>query len=143
MTEATIRTRKGMISVQDMPILQDGPPPGGFPPVRYARRIPNSGPAGVVVFAVSAGVISWGMYQIGQGNIERRQLKAEKMAAREAILPLIQAEEDARFVREKNKFLEEEAKIMANVPGWKVGESVYHSKRWTPPSTGRLYADYQ
>jgi len=141
MTEASIRGQKGMASVKDMPVLQDGPPPGGFPAVRYARRIANSGPSGLTVLLVSSVVIGWGMYQVGQGNIHRRGLKAEKIAARQAILPLIQAEEDARFVREKEKLLEEEAKVMANVVGWKVGENVYNSGRWMPPATGKLGMD--
>jgi NADH dehydrogenase (ubiquinone) 1 alpha subcomplex subunit 13 len=46
-----------------------------------------------------------------------------------------------RFVREKKKFTEEEAKVMANVPGWKVGENVYNSGRWMPPSTGKIRAE--
>lgn len=141
MTETTIRGHKGMTSVKEMPVLQDGPPPGGFPAVRYGRRIANSGPSGAAVLLVSSAVIGWGMYQVGQGNIYRRGLKAEKIAARQAILPLIQAEEDARFVREKNKLLEEEAKVMANVPGWKVGENVYNSGRWMAPSSGKLRLD--
>ena len=43
-----------------------------------------------------------------------------------------------RFVKEWKKYLEEEARIMKNVPGWKVGESVYNSGRWMPPATGEL-----
>ncbi|KAG0596145.1 hypothetical protein M758_UG228400 [Ceratodon purpureus] len=141
MTETTIRGQKGMSSVKEMPVLQDGPPPGGFPAVRYARRIVNSGPSGATVLLVSSVIIGWGMYQVGQGNIFRRGFKAEKLAARQAIVPFLQAEEDARFVREKNKLLEEEAKVMAHVPGWKVGENVYNSGRWMAPSSGKLGMD--
>ncbi|KAG0572261.1 hypothetical protein KC19_VG079700 [Ceratodon purpureus] len=141
MTETTIRGQKGMTSVKEMPVLQDGPPPSGFPAVRYARRIVNSGPSGATVLLVSSVIIGWGMYQVGQGNIFRRGLKAEKLAARQAIVPFLQAEEDARFVREKNKLLEEEAKVMAHVPGWKVGENVYNSGRWMAPSSGKLGMD--
>jgi len=72
MTETTIRGHKGMTSVKEMPVLQDGPPPGGFPAVRYGRRIANSGPSGAAVLLVSSAVIGWGMYQVGQGNIYRR-----------------------------------------------------------------------
>lgn len=43
-----------------------------------------------------------------------------------------------RFVKEWRKSLEEEARIMKDVPGWKVGESVYHSGKWMPPATGEL-----
>lgn len=30
---------------------------------------------------------------------------------------------------------------MKDVPGWKVGESVYHSGRWVPPASGELRPD--
>ncbi|KAK9135749.1 hypothetical protein Syun_015079 [Stephania yunnanensis] len=156
MTEAMIRNKPGMASVKDMPVLQDGPPPGGFPPVRYARRIPTKGPSAVAIFLTTFGAFSWGMYQVGKGNKIRREtrrkpqfgmkrkpreLKEEKYAARRAILPILQAEEDERFVKEWKKYLEEEARIMKDVPGWKVGESVYHSGKWMPPATGELRPD--
>lgn len=141
MTESTIRNQKGMASVKDMPILQDGPPSGGFPAIRYARRIPNSGPAGVAVFLVSSAVIAFGFYQVGQGNIHRRALKEEKITARQAILPVIQAEADSRFVTARKAQLEEEERLMAHVPGWKTGENVYNSGRWMPPSNGKMMVD--
>jgi NADH dehydrogenase (ubiquinone) 1 alpha subcomplex subunit 13 len=72
MTEAMVRKKPGMVSVRDMPLLQDGPPPGGFAPVRYARRIPNSGPSATAIFLVAFGAFSWGMYQVGKGNVIRR-----------------------------------------------------------------------
>lgn len=72
MTEATIRNKPGMASVKDMPLLQDGPPPGGFAPVRYARRIPSKGPSAVAIFFAAFGTFSWGMYEVGKGNKIRR-----------------------------------------------------------------------
>ena len=72
MTEAHIRKKPGMASVKDMPVLQDGPPPGGFAPVRFARRIPNKGPSAVAIFLTTFGAFSRGMYQVGQGNKIRR-----------------------------------------------------------------------
>lgn len=38
-------------SIKDLPILQDAPPPGGFPSIRIERRLPNTGPTGVAIFA--------------------------------------------------------------------------------------------
>ncbi|CAL9197835.1 unnamed protein product [Musa hybrid cultivar] len=70
-----------MTSVWEMPLLQDGPPPGGFPPVRCARRIPIKGPSAASIFLVALGAFSCGMYQVDQGNRIRR-----------AILPMLQAE---------------------------------------------------
>ncbi|CAN7006764.1 unnamed protein product [Brassica rapa subsp. trilocularis] len=68
-------------------------------------------------------------------------LKEEKYAARRAILPILQAEEDERFVSEWKKYLDYEADVMKDVPGWKVGENVYNSGRWMPPATGELRPD--
>ena len=33
---------------------------------------------------------------------------------------------------------EEEARIMAGVPGWTVGESIYHTDKWIPPHPSQL-----
>ena len=74
MTEAAIRKKPGMVSVKEMPLLQDGPPPGGFPPVRYARRIPSKGPSAAAIFLTTFGAFAWGMYQVGQGNKIRRYI---------------------------------------------------------------------
>ena len=68
MTEAMIRNKPGMASVKDMPLLQDGP----FAPVRYARRISNTGPSAMAMFLAVSGAFAWGMYQVGQGNKIRR-----------------------------------------------------------------------
>ena len=43
-----------------------------------------------------------------------------------------------RVLRAMQSFEEEEALIMKDVPGWKVGESVYHSERWIPPNPAQL-----
>ena len=53
-----------------MPVVQDGPPPGGFPSVRIARRIPSTGPGGFTVFAVSSAIMAYGFYlvSVGQGQ---------------------------------------------------------------------------
>lgn len=47
-----------------------------------------------------------------------------------------------RFAQERKKQLEEEAKVMKDVPGWVVGKNVYNSGRWMPPSNGKLEAQY-
>ena len=46
--------------------------------------------------------------------------------------PLLQAEEDRWYMEREKDILAKEAEIMKNVPGWKVGESVFHSDRWVP-----------
>lgn len=47
-----------------MPVVQDGPPPGGFPSIRYARRLPSTGPTGFTLFAVATAVMAFGFYRV-------------------------------------------------------------------------------
>ncbi|KAK9811943.1 hypothetical protein WJX73_001463 [Symbiochloris irregularis] len=134
MTETLVRGYPGMKSAKDLPVLQDGPPPGGFPSVRYARRIPSTGPTGFTLFTVSAAIMAFGFYKVGETNKHRRQIKAEKIVARQNLWPLLQAEDDRRYVAERKAQIEEEALIMKNVPGWVAGQSVYSTKTWMPPA---------
>lgn len=60
-------------------------------------------------------------------------MKREKKDIRLAISPLLQAEEDARFVAERNEYNKWEAEVMKDVPGWVVGDCVYKTKKFMPP----------
>lgn len=114
---------------------QDGPPPGGFPAIRYGRKIPNTGPSGVAMFGIGAVIMAYGFYKVGQTNHKRKDWKKEKLRARMDIMPILQAEEDIRFVEAQKKAWKVEANVMKDVPNWKVGERPYKT-RWMPPNTG-------
>ena len=43
-----------------------------------------------------------------------------------------------RTLRAIKSFEAEEAEIMKDVPGWKVGESVYNTDKWVPPNPAQL-----
>jgi hypothetical protein len=46
----------------------------------------------------------------------------------------LQAEEDLAYIAKEAQRNELEAKVMANVPGWKAAESVYNTtKIYAPP----------
>ena len=123
-------------SVKDLPTIQDGPPPGGFPSVRFARRIPSTGPAGATVLAAAAAIMAFGFYRVGQGNRARRGVKAEKVARRAALFPVLQAEEDRRWVAAAAGAAVAEAEVMKGVPGWEAGKGVYSpGARWMPPAS--------
>jgi len=68
-------------------------------------------------------------------NHERSGEKLAEREARYAMAPVLQAEEDRWYVAREREILKEEARIMKDVPGWVVGESVYHGKRWVPRQT--------
>ena len=63
-------------------------------------------------------MFTYGFYQIGVGNRERREAKEEKILARAVIVPYLQAEEDRRFVRAWTAKKENDKAIMAEVRGW-------------------------
>ncbi|KAM9112081.1 NADH dehydrogenase [ubiquinone] 1 alpha subcomplex subunit 13 [Pangshura tecta] len=120
-------------------VKQELPPPGGYGPIDYKRNLPRRGLSGYSLFAISFASLLMGYYNLVKWNRERRRLKIEDMETCIALLPLLQAESDRRTLQILRENLEEEAKIMEGVPGWKVGESVYHTDRWVPPIADDLY----
>ncbi|XP_038239859.1 NADH dehydrogenase [ubiquinone] 1 alpha subcomplex subunit 13 [Dermochelys coriacea] len=120
-------------------VKQDMPPPGGYGPIDYKRHLPRRGLSGYSLFAIGIGSLLLGYYNLVKWNRERRRLQIEDLETRIALFPLLQAESDRRTLRLLRENLEEEAKIMKDVPGWKVGESVFHTDRWVPPTPDELY----
>ncbi|RHZ76495.1 hypothetical protein Glove_197g46 [Diversispora epigaea] len=117
-----------------IPQTQDLPRPGGFPSIRYKRNLPKRGPSGVVLLTAVAAISAYGFYRVGLANEERRELKREKSWGRIHLVPLLQAELDRDTYRRTVAALKREAEIMKDVPGWKVGESVYHNTRYRMPT---------
>ncbi|KYO25669.1 NADH dehydrogenase [ubiquinone] 1 alpha subcomplex subunit 13 isoform X2 [Alligator mississippiensis] len=120
-------------------VKQDMAPPGGYGPIDYKRHLPRRGPSGYTLFALGVGSMVYGYYTLFKWNRERRRLQIEELEARIAVFPLLLAEHDRRTLRLLRENLEEEAIIMKDVPGWKVGETVYHTDRWVTPSIAELY----
>ncbi|XP_071982651.1 NADH dehydrogenase [ubiquinone] 1 alpha subcomplex subunit 13 [Engystomops pustulosus] len=120
-------------------VKQDMAPPGGYGPVDYKRNLPRRGFSGYTMFAIGIGTMIFGYWRIGTWNRERRRLHIEDLETRLALLPLFQAESDRRSLRILRENLEQEAIIMKDVPGWKVGESVFHTDRWVSPTLNELF----
>ncbi|KAI9292666.1 GRIM-19 [Neoconidiobolus thromboides FSU 785] len=113
---------------------QDTAPKGGYDFVRYRRSIPSRGPSGAVIFGSIFALSFYGFYKVYQGKRERMELHREKTWARIHLVPLLTAEEDRDLYRRQQASLAREAEIMKDVPGWKVGESVYNTKRYVQPT---------
>eukprot|EP00619_Florenciella_sp_RCC1007_P013597 CAMPEP_0205920728 /NCGR_PEP_ID=MMETSP1325-20131115/11656_1 /ASSEMBLY_ACC=CAM_ASM_000708 /TAXON_ID=236786 /ORGANISM="Florenciella sp., Strain RCC1007" /LENGTH=113 /DNA_ID=CAMNT_0053288449 /DNA_START=52 /DNA_END=393 /DNA_ORIENTATION=- len=101
--------------------LQDLPPEGGYPEVRYRPKPTVRGPSGAMIWGLSVLAVCGGFYRVGQTNIARRAEKEEKREARFAIAPLLQAEEDLRYVQARRN--------------GEVSSNVYKSEGiWFPPT---------
>uniref|UniRef100_A0A452IVY6 NADH dehydrogenase [ubiquinone] 1 alpha subcomplex subunit 13 n=1 Tax=Gopherus agassizii TaxID=38772 RepID=A0A452IVY6_9SAUR len=114
---------------QDMP---SPPPPGGLRSHRIQVSPALPGALGFSLFAIGIGSLLLGYYNLVKWKRERRCLQIEE-------LETLQAESDRRTLRLLRGNLGEEAKIMKDVPGWKVGESVFHTDRWVPPTPEELF----
>lgn len=84
------------------------------------------------MWGIASFVIAYGFYRVGQYNKERNGEKLEERRARYAMAPVLQMEEDRWYAEREREILKKEAEIMKDVPGWKVGESVYNTTRWVP-----------
>ena len=116
-----------------MPV-QDMPPPGGYPAVPTTRNLPTRGISGAAMWGIFFLTTSFGFYMVGQGNKERSLDRLETRRARLALVPMLQAEEDLRFVKEEIRRVKEEVRLTGRTTG-----NVYKTPGvWMPPST-RLY----
>ncbi|NXX07560.1 NDUAD dehydrogenase, partial [Larus smithsonianus] len=106
-------------------VKQDMAPPGGYGPVDYKRHLPRRGLSGGRGTANGAGRLRRGdpARALTPAPSRRRRLLIEDLEARIALMPLLQAESDRRTLRLLRQNLDEEAKIMKDVPGWKVWDS--------------------
>ncbi|CAG8477726.1 7052_t:CDS:2 [Ambispora leptoticha] len=107
------------------PHTQDLPPEGGFPSIRYKRNVPKKGPSGLTLVLGITAISAYGFYS---------ELERENMWSRIHLVPLLQAEQDRDTYRREQAAIKREAEIMKDVPGWKPGEKVYHTKRYIPTS---------
>eukprot|EP00112_Aurelia_sp_Birch-Aquarium-sp1_P013929 Seg298.35 transcript_id=Seg298.35/GoldUCD/mRNA.D3Y31 product="NADH dehydrogenase" protein_id=Seg298.35/GoldUCD/D3Y31 len=121
-----------------IPYKQDLPPRSGYPGIEFARNLPKRGPSGIALFAGCGLVMAYGFTNVIMFNRKMRVLETEKIEGRIALLPVLQAEHDRKILRQLKENYEQEAFIMKDVPGWQVGESVYHNKRWVPPTSFQL-----
>ncbi|KAK1869981.1 hypothetical protein I4F81_012446 [Pyropia yezoensis] len=114
--------------------VQDMAPPGGYASIGVARNVPKSvGPRASLLMLAGALVMGGGLYRVGTFNVHRRELKEERAAIRRALTPLLQAEEDARFVRAQSAYVEWEAQLMAGKPDWNADTNVYKTRSYMPP----------
>lgn len=88
MTEFLKRGTPGLASIKDLPVLQDAPPPGGFPSIRIDRRLPNTGPTGVAIFGIVTAVMGYGFYQLWEQKQEKRSVSSQIVALHERLVEL-------------------------------------------------------
>jgi NADH dehydrogenase (ubiquinone) 1 alpha subcomplex subunit 13 len=85
------------------------------------------------LFLGASVAIFFGFARLGAGNKKRTEQKLFERQEHYALVSLMQNEADREYLMREKKLLQQEAKIMSEVPGWEVGKSPYFSlSRWTP-----------
>ena len=105
--------------------------------MRYARRIPSTGPSGFALFGAYCAAAVYGFYQIGQGNKHRRKVLDEKHNARAILVPFLQAAEDRRYAKDCREIRERENRVMKNVRGWNPEAKTYKTTWLSPGAATR------
>ncbi|XP_053952248.1 NADH dehydrogenase [ubiquinone] 1 alpha subcomplex subunit 13 [Anastrepha obliqua] len=100
---------------------QDMPPPGGYKKIPYLRVPAKSYFTGFQMLGSYAVVTAAGLYvyYLTAKKVQREEI--EMRSAKTVIFPLLVAERDREFLKQLRRNRDEEAKLMANVPGWEVG----------------------
>lgn len=116
-------------SVKDMPVLQDGPPPGGFPSVRYARRLPSTGPTGFTLFALTTVIMAYGFVKVPQNTVFFRARQAKNCAATaQSAWHLIRSDELAPFLARAPKNSPVQNSVQPKLYSLQVGETNKHRR---------------
>lgn len=71
----------------------------------------------IVILGITT--FSFYVYYQNYKNVQRDEV--EMRSARMALFPLLIAERDREFLKQLTRNRDEEEKLMADVPGWKVG----------------------
>ncbi|XP_055325678.1 NADH dehydrogenase [ubiquinone] 1 alpha subcomplex subunit 13 [Sitodiplosis mosellana] len=128
------------------PPVQDLPPPGGYNPINFKRVQLKPILSAKLMFAGYAALTAgaYYMYYLTDQKITREEI--EMRSCRNVMLPIVFAERDREYLKQIRRNRDEEARLMANVEGWKVGtwfgEPVYKTVKsddWIDPSIQEFY----
>ncbi|KAJ2950988.1 hypothetical protein O0L34_g5364 [Tuta absoluta] len=126
---------------------QDMPPPGGYKPIPWKRVPAKQFFNGYILFTAYAVVTTGALYLFYLTSEKIKKHEIELRSNKMAIYPMLLAERDRAFLRQLLLNRNEEERLMADVPGWKVGhyygEKVFNltpSDAYVQPNFHEYYA---
>lgn len=138
------------MSATKVPRFQALPPKGGYPPINFTRTIrPNIFKSwqliGGYIVTTTVGIT---LFFLGDRQLYKEEI--ELRSSTFAIYPLLMAERDREYLKQIRRNRDEEADLMKNVKGWKVGtwygEPIFHLRKetdWIDPCLEEYYAHCQ
>ncbi|KAK4472064.1 hypothetical protein MN116_005437 [Schistosoma mekongi] len=125
---------------------QEMPPPGGFAPVDFSRKMPKKYLHGLVTLAALYASSYAGFKIMKYTKAETSKIYREDQECRIALTPFILAEQERLYLKQLRRNREYEENLMKDVASWKTGQwfdyPVYHNPRglWYDPEKIDFYA---
>lgn len=126
--------------------VQDMPPEGGYAPFNYKRMPlkPILNTKMLIGGYLAISTAAFYVYYLTTKEIKRHDI--EMRSCRNVMLPVLMAERDRMYLKQLRKNRDDEAKLMADVPGWVVGtwygEPIYKTQpkeKWFNPTMEEFY----
>ncbi|KAK9880231.1 hypothetical protein WA026_010105 [Henosepilachna vigintioctopunctata] len=100
---------------------QEMPPDGGYKTIPFKRVPARQFFSGYALIGGYLGMTAGAAYIYYLNCLQVQKEEIELRSGRIAIEPLLKAERDREYLKQLRRNRDEEAKLMANVEGWKVG----------------------
>lgn len=115
-------------------VIQDGPPPGGFPPVRIRRKLASKFWSPFTITFILIIVMIYGWMQMYTTKKITFALNKEQSTLEFALLPFLQGEHDISFVIQQRAFQKTVGKLMAGEEDFDPYQKFYtNPKRFIYP----------
>lgn len=128
------------------PPVQELAPEGGYSSINF-KRVPLKAilsPKALFGAYITVTIGANYLFYLTDKQILREEI--EMRSCRNVMLPIVLAERDRLYLKQLRRNRDEEAKLMANVPGWEVGtwygEPVYKTlpkDGWVDPQYDEFY----
>jgi len=120
--------------------IQDVAPPGGFTEYHHSyfrkRTVPGRVGPSSATLVLGTGLVIFGSHLVYiRAEKKRRREKELSRQYQMDILPLLQAEEDAWYVEEVERWRQKEREIMVDYPEWEVDKSPFTTRAANPSNT--------
>lgn len=126
---------------------QDLPPEGGYKPI-YFKRVPTQswmkGWQWIAAY-IATSTVALTAHYYNYKKLTKEEI--EMRSSKNVIRCVLYAERDREYLKQLRRNRDEEAKLMANVEGWKVGtwygEPIFKTlpkDKWLDPSAEEFYA---
>lgn len=126
--------------------VQDMPPEGGYAPFNFKRvpLKPMLDTKWLIGGHLAISAAAYYIYFLTLREVTRDGV--EMRSCRNVMLPVLLAQRDRRYLKQLRKNRDDEAKLMADVPGWVVGtwygEPIYKTRpkeQWFNPMMQEFY----